>query len=116
MHTGESKFGTSTCVASGFDTENAALAMLNMSRAESQDHALAAATAAAAPLPDEIGSAGSPSAAARMFPTCRKALSDSNIDAQLNIGVRLQQSLSRQVTLERELTVGRGAFGVWCAV
>jgi len=79
----------------GFDTENAALAMLNMSRSETHLNKGVAwgVSGGGAVSPASTGSTGS-----------RKALSDSNVDAQMKIGAKLQQSLSRQSSLEAELT------------
>lgn len=75
-----------------FDTENAALAMLSMTRSEtlSEDSA--------------TRGAGGGTDSKASSPGSRKALSDSNIDAQMNIGAKLQQSLTRQSSLEAELT------------
>ena len=86
-----------------FDTENAALAMLSMTRSETQSNDTTAQEAlggsdSKAPSPDN-----------------RKALSDSNIDAQMNIGAKLQQSLTRQSSLEAELTVRATPLAhAWC--
>jgi len=79
-----------------FDTENAALAMLNMSRADT--------------MSDDSGSQGAGAGGGMGLaesPGSRRALSDANIDAQINIGAKLQQSLSRQSSLEAELTTLR---------
>jgi len=78
--------------APAFDTENAALAMLSMTRSETQSDD-GAARGAGGGTDSKASSPGS-----------RKALSDSNIDAQMNIGAKLQQSLTRQSSLEAELT------------
>mmetsp|Transcript_41796 Transcript_41796/g.96687 ORF Transcript_41796/g.96687 Transcript_41796/m.96687 type:complete len:409 (-) Transcript_41796:221-1447(-) len=80
--------------APAFDTENAALAMLSMTRSETLSDD-GATNGAGGGLDSKASSPGS-----------RKALSDSNIDAQMNIGAKLQQSLTRQSSLEAELTVG----------
>mmetsp|Transcript_41791 Transcript_41791/g.96675 ORF Transcript_41791/g.96675 Transcript_41791/m.96675 type:complete len:364 (-) Transcript_41791:221-1312(-) len=78
--------------APAFDTENAALAMLSMTRSETLSDD-GATNGAGGGLDSKASSPGS-----------RKALSDSNIDAQMNIGAKLQQSLTRQSSLEAELT------------
>jgi len=92
-------FGMSMAIADrkaaetpAFDTENAALAMLSMTRSENQSEDSA------------IRGAGGGEDSKGSSPGSRKALSDSNVDAQMNIGAKLQQSLTRQSSLEAELT------------